>query len=392
MSQRFLVLCCGLLLALNAFSNDITLPAFWSMEKSFGVPIEQVQAIIPVYLFCSALGQLVFGPASDAYGRRPVIFAGIALYISGALIAAAAGTISTMLWGRALQGFGSACGAVIARAILRDTHSGPELARSMAFATSVISLGPILAPMVGYGLVLLGGWQGIFIGMAFYGAMLAAMVLLRIPETNASPDPAAIHPGRLLSSLGRVFGNYQSRYFVLLSGVNTFAILSYVANAPRLYKGAFDVDGAIFTLIFAATGTGIVIGQLLNAKLIGRLGVMPSTRFAASTLAAIAVLIALLTHSGLLTVYVFAACMLIYNAGFLVVMSNSVSMIIDPHREIAGFASSVFGFASQLTAGVLVYLTFPLFKGSMELWSIGIAVLALGVATAVWLYRARPEN
>jgi DHA1 family bicyclomycin/chloramphenicol resistance-like MFS transporter len=392
MSRAFLVLFTGLLLALNAFSNDITLPAFWSMERSFGVPIEEVQAIIPVFLFCSAFGQLFFGPASDAYGRKPVILVGVSLYITGAVIAVFAGSITTMLWGRALQGFGSACGAVIARAILRDVHSGTELARTMAFATSIISLGPIMAPMVGYGLVLLGDWQGIFVGMAFYGIMLAAMVVIRIEETNTSPDPTAIQPSRLLASFVRVFSNHQSRYFILLSGINTFAILTYVANAPRLYRGAFGIEGAAFTLLFAVTGSGIVIGQYLNALLIARLGVMAATRLASSSLAVVAVLIALLTHTGTLSLISFAALMLIYNAAFLVVMSNSVSMIIDPHREIAGFASSVFGFASQLTGGVLVYLTFPIFKGSMGAWSLGILVITLTVTAAVWVYRPKADN
>jgi DHA1 family bicyclomycin/chloramphenicol resistance-like MFS transporter len=392
MSRAFLVLFTGLLLALNAFSNDITLPAFWSMERSFGVPIEEVQAIIPVFLFCSAFGQLFFGPASDAYGRKPVILVGVSLYITGAVIAVFAGSITTMLWGRALQGFGSACGAVIARAILRDVHSGTELARTMAFATSIISLGPIMAPMVGYGLVLLGDWQGIFVGMAFYGIMLAAMVVIRIDETNTSPDPTAIQPSRLLASFVRVFSNHQSRYFILLSGINTFAILTYVANAPRLYRGAFGIEGAAFTLLFAVTGSGIVIGQYLNALLIARLGVMAATRLASSSLAVVAVLIAVLTHTGTLSLISFAALMLIYNAAFLVVMSNSVSMIIDPHREIAGFASSVFGFASQLTGGVLVYLTFPIFKGSMGAWSLGILVITLTVTAAVWVYRPKADN
>lgn len=392
MSGAFLVLFTGLLLALNAFSNDITLPAFWSMERSFGVPIEEVQAIIPVFLFCSAFGQLFFGPASDAYGRKPVILVGVALYITGAVIAALAGSITTMLWGRALQGFGSACGAVIARAILRDVHSGAELARTMAFATSIISLGPIMAPMVGYGLVLLGDWQGIFVGMAFYGIMLAAMVVIRIEETNTSPDPTAIQPSRLLASFVRVFSNHQSRYFILLSGINTFAILTYVANAPRLYRGAFGIEGAAFTSLFAVTGSGIVIGQYLNALLIARLGVMAATRLASSSLAIVAVLIALLTHTGTLSLISFAALMLIYNAAFLVVMSNSVSLTIDPHREIAGFASSVFGFTSQLTGGVLVYLTFPIFRGSMAAWSLGILAITLTVTAAVWLYRPRADN
>ena len=392
MSRAFLVMFTGLLLALNAFSCDITLPAFWSMERSLGAPIEHVQAVIPVFLFCSAIGQLVFGPASDAYGRKPVILAGVALYIAGALIAAAADTLTVALYGRALQGFGSACGAVIARALLRDVHSGPELARTMAFASSVIALGPIVAPLVGYGLVVIGEWRGVFIGMAIYGAGLAAMVLTQLQETNKSPDRAAIAPARLMSATGRVFANRQSRYFVLLSGINSFAILSYVTNAPRLYKSAFDVEGLAFTAMFAATGAGIIAGQYLNARLISRLGVMAATRVSALVLASTAVLIALLSLLGWISLGTFAGLMLIYNASFLMVMSNAVSLVIDPHREIAGVASSTVGFVSQFVSSILVFATLPLFQGALVPWSLGMVVVTGIVAVAIVAYRPRSDH
>jgi MFS transporter, DHA1 family, multidrug resistance protein len=392
MSRLFLVLFTGLLLALNAFSCDITLPAFWSMERSLGAPIEQVQAVIPVFLFCSAIGQLVFGPASDAFGRKPVILAGVAFYIAGALIAAAAGTLTVALYGRALQGFGSACGAVIARALLRDVHSGPELARTMAFASSVIALGPIIAPLVGYGLVVIGEWRGVFIGMALYGAGLATMVLMRLKETNAAPDRSAIAPARLSAAIGRVFANRQSRYFVLLSGINSFAILSYVTNAPRLYKSAFGVDGLAFTAMFAATGAGIIAGQYINARLISRLGVMAATRSAALLLCTMAIAIALLSYLGVITLILFAGLMLIYNASFLVVMSNAVSLVIDPHREIAGVASSTVGFISQLVSSVLVFLTLPLFQGRLLPWSLGMVAVTVIVASAVSVYRPGTDH
>ena len=387
MSRSFLVLFTGLLLALNAFSCDITLPAFWSMERGLGVPIEQVQAVIPVFLFCSAIGQLVFGPASDAYGRKPVILVGVTLYVAGALIAAAADTLQVALYGRALQGFGSACGAVIARALLRDVHSGPELARNMAFATSMISLGPIVAPLVGFGLVEIGEWRGVFIGMAIYGSALATMVILGLRETNVAPDRRAILPSRLGPAIGRVFANRQSRYFVLLSGINSFAVLSYVTNAPRLYKSAFGIEGLGFTALFAATGAGIIVGQYLNARLISRLGVLPTTRGAAVIMATTTVVIAALAQLGVLGLIPFALLMLIFNSAFLVVMSNSVSLIIDPHREIAGVASSTVGFVSQLFSSILLVLTLPVFKGNLLPWSLGMVAVTTTVAIAIVAYR-----
>ena len=165
-SRPLLIVFCGLLLTVSAFSCDITLPAFWSMQADLGAPIAWVQAVVPVFLISQGIGQLVFGPVSDRYGRRPVILAGLLLYLLGVAIAGLAHSIGMVHAGRVTQGFGSACGIVVARAVLRDVSHGTALAQSMALAMAIFSLGPISAPLLGYGLVALSGWRGVFAGMA----------------------------------------------------------------------------------------------------------------------------------------------------------------------------------------------------------------------------------
>ncbi len=298
MPRFFLIGFCGLLLAINAFSCDITLPAFWSLARDLAVPIEDVQKVIPVFLFFSAFGQLVFGPASDRWGRKPVILVGIGTYVAGAAIGFSAGTLELVLAGRALQGFGSACCVVVARAVMRDTHQGSALAQAMAMAMAIISFGPIMAPLLGYGLVLIGEWRGVFAGMVTFGLCLMVAGALRLRETNEAPDAAALQPDRLWGSLVKVFGHRQSRYFVLLSGINSFLILSFVANAPRLFKSAFGVEGFAFTLLFALNGLAIITGQMINARAIARLGVLPATRIAGVWMVVASGTIALLSVTG----------------------------------------------------------------------------------------------
>ena len=144
--------------------------------------------------------------------------------------------------------------------------------------------------------------------------------------------------------------------------------------------------------LFAATGAGIIAGQYINARLISRLGVMAATRSSALVLAATAITIALLSHLGVISLLMFAALMLIYNAAFLVVMSNAVSLVIDPHREIAGVASSTIGFVSQLASSLLVFATLPLFHGRLLPWSLGMVVVTVIVAAAIMAYRPRTEH
>jgi MFS transporter, DHA1 family, multidrug resistance protein len=391
-SRRALIAFCGLLLTVSAFSCDITLPAFWSMQRDLGAEIEWVQAVVPIFLMSQATGQIVFGPVSDRLGRRPVILGGLVLYLVGTVVALAAHSIGTVHIGRAAQGFGSACGIAVGRAVLRDISHGPALAQTMALAMAIFALGPISAPLLGYGLVALGGWRTIFLAMATFAIGLLLVALLRFKETHPAPDPQALRPRRLLQSFGRILANRQARFFLIIATATQFAIISFVSNGPRFFKSAFGIEGLDFALLFAATGLGIVGGQLANNRLIARLGVLATTRLAAGALVAVAAAIVLLSLAGALTGTLFAALMLLFNTSLLVVMANTASLVIDPHREIAGFASSAYGFFTQITGSTAAALTLPVFNGALLPWAMSL----LGVMTAVFLallaYRPRRDT
>lgn len=387
MSGAQLIVFCGLLLSVSAFSCDITLPAFWSMQKDLATSIEAVQAIVPTFLIAQAIGQLVFGPISDRVGRRPVILAGLALYILGTGVAMLASSITMVLAARAAQGFGSACGIAVGRAVLRDISHGPALAQAMALAMAIFALGPISAPLLGYALVSVASWRGIFAGMGVFGTLMLAWALLRYAETNAQPDSQALRARRLLGSLRRVIGNQQSRWFLLTAAATQFTIISFVANGPRLFKSAFGVEGLHFALLFASTGLGIILGQLVNNSLIVRLGVLAATRIAALVLLFVTGTVLSLILAEALSGPQFALLMFAFNTSFLVVMANSATMVIDPHREIAGFASSLYGFVTQIIGSVLALLTVPFIGGRLLPWSGAMVMTTAVVVLALALYR-----
>jgi len=386
-SRAALIVFCGLLLSVSAFSCDITLPAFWSMQRDLGTAIEWVQAVVPVFLIAQAIGQLAFGPVSDRFGRRPVILAGLALYIAGAAVAALAAGIGVVHAGRAAQGFGSACGIAVGRAVLRDISHGPALAQAMALAMAIFALGPISAPLLGYGLVALGGWRTIFLGMGVVAALLLAATVILFEETNPAPNPEALQPRRLLEALLRILCNPQSGYFLAVAAITQFGIVSFVANAPRFFKAAFAIEGLEFAALFAATGLGIILGQLTNTRLIALLGVLATTRVAAFVLLAVTLVVVALSLAGALPGVVFAILMFVFNTSFLVVIANSASLVIDPHREIAGFASSVYGFITQITASILAILTVPLFNGALLSWGLAMLAVTSAVFAALLAYR-----
>ena len=216
MHPALLTVFCGLLLSVSAFSNDILLPSLFAIQREFDTEIERVQLVVPVFMIVSAAGQLVFGAGSDRFGRRYAIMAGLVCYLAGSLIAMLAGGIGMLLVGRGLQGFGSSCCQVVARAILRDTNQGAQLARAMALATAIFSFGPIAAPLIGILLLSLGDWRAVFGALLVFGAILLLVSITLFKETNLNCDPHALEPARLSSAFASVARHPQSRFFLVI--------------------------------------------------------------------------------------------------------------------------------------------------------------------------------
>jgi DHA1 family bicyclomycin/chloramphenicol resistance-like MFS transporter len=387
MSQKFLIVFCGLLLASNAFSTDVLLPAVFAMERDLAAPITTVQITMPLFIFASAFGQLLYGSASDRFGRKPVLLAGLAVYTVAALVATLAQSITVVLVARAFQGLGSAAGIVIGRAILRDTHAGPELARTMALAMAMISFGPILAPLAGTGLVALGGWRLSFAAMVSFGLVMSAVALTRLGETNKALRPDALDLAQLREAGMRVLSHPQSRFFLMLAGALGFLIISFIAHAPRFFKTAFGIEGLAFAAAFGVMGLGIIVGQFINSRAITAFGVLPTTRVGLAVLTAVCGLLALLAAVDRLSPVTFGVLMFLFNCAFLSLMANAASLTLDPHPDIAGLASSIFGFVTQMVPGGLALLTLGLIGGEVVRWAAVVSAITLGLLVSLLRYR-----
>lgn len=387
MSPAFIIPFCGALMALVAFSCDILLPTFFDMQRDFGVSIERVQAVVPIFLLAAATGQMVFGPLSDAFGRKPVLYVGLACYLVGCVACGFSNSVGTLYAGRALQGTGAACGVVIARTILRDTHSGADLARAMALSMAIFAIGPLTAPLIGAGLMTLAGWRGTFLAVGVLGVscFLAAIFLLR--ETNRAPDHKALQLASIKSSFLRVVRHHQSRYFLAIAVLLQLCVILLVTSSPRLFQSQFGVSPATFAVYFAIGAAGIIAGQLVSHRAIAHFGIIKTARIAAVIYLADAALIVLAIETGVLTLWMFVAALVVLNASFLVVMANCISLVIDPHREIAGFASSLYGFVSQAGGSALSMLVLPFLQGQMLAWAIVQGVIAAIVLVAVFGFR-----
>lgn len=375
-SGRFLVFYCGLLMSLGAFSVDITLPSIPAMVDGLAAPYALVQWTVTVYMLVSGIGQLFWGAASDRFGRKATVATGLGLYLAGSLVAMAAPTISILLAGRALQGLGAASAMVASRAMIRDVYSGEELARNLALASMFFALGPVVAPLVGALIADFTSWRSIFAVLSAWSVILIVL-LARIPETVPRRSHDALSLAVFAARTGRLLRHPQSRLFLVVSAVIMSSMLLILSSAPRVYEANFGISGIAFALFFAVHGTGIVVGQWLNRRLIRKVGTVRAT--IAGNAVLIGAMLAMLAvwAAGAMNPFVMSALFVLFATSYLVVYSNAGAMVLDPHGDIAGHATAIFGFTSQMGAALTVSALVVFVGADIGAWAGSILSICL---------------
>ena len=377
MRPRAAVIYCGFLFTLSAASIDIMLPALDEIRLALDTSSAATKMSITFYLFAFGVGQLYFGPLADRVGRRAAIIFGIALYLVGTVVCATALNIQMLLAGRLLGGFGAATGQVVGRAIIRDLFSGVELARNMALGLAIFSLGPLVAPLLGYGLAELAGWRSVFGALLLFGLALLLIAVVWLPETCPAKNPRAQQLGELKAGMRRFFRNSISLAYFAVGSWVAIAMYFYLANAQHIFAEGFGIRGLGFSVLFASHGIGIIIGQMINRRLLLRIGIINTTVAAAALLGVVTAAIAATAYAGWLGGYGFAALMFMFAVGFLVVVSNAAALAMQQHGQMAGFASALIGFGAGTIGGASASALTVFSDGKLLPWSL----LMMGITT-----------
>jgi DHA1 family bicyclomycin/chloramphenicol resistance-like MFS transporter len=380
----------GLLGAVGPFAIDMYLPALPDVAEDLGSSAQAVQLTLTAFFLAFGASQLLYGPLSDQYGRKPPLYAGIGIFLVGTLGCILAPGVGTLVAARFVQGLGAATVMVVPRAIIRDLHTGPDATRMMAMIMLVISVSPMLAPLAGSGVMHVAGWRAIFGVLALAAVVSLVLTAFMLPETLPPERRTPVRVATISGGMGRLM---RSRDFVGLTLIGGFGMASFfvfIASASFVYTEQFGLTPTGFSIAFAINAVGFFGASQLAARLGERYGMARVIAIAISGFAAVTTLLLLLTLAGLGSLPVIVVSLLVGNAFLGLVIPTTMVMALDPHPDIAGLASSLGGTIQMLIGGAMIALAGPFFDGTATPMVAVIAVagwLALAAA-AVTLRRA----
>jgi DHA1 family bicyclomycin/chloramphenicol resistance-like MFS transporter len=373
----------ALLTALGPLSMDMYLPSLPDIGRVLDAPTARVQLTIATYLLGYAAGQVVYGPLSDRYGRKPVLLVALAIFVVASLVCSLAPSIDTLIAVRFVQALGGSGSIVLARAVVRDLYSGVRAGRELSLMGSITAFAPIVAPTIGGVLQVAFGWRASFIALALFAVTAFLVVTRLLPETlrQRSPEPIT------LAGMGRLYRSVlRHRGFLAHLGIltATFAgLIAWVSGASVVLQGRYGLSPFAFGLIYAVGAAGYMLGTAIAARLVMRLGLDRTMGVGAAALAGGGLAVAGVAALDPADPAWLVAAMSVYLAGLGLVMPQAMAGALTPFPDRAGTASSLMGF-SQQTCAAMVAAGVGLFLGHSA-WPIAGVVAAAGcLSLAIW--------
>lgn len=367
----------GALMTVSALATDAMLPAFPAMAAYFGVSDASIQSVVSVFMLGYALPHLIVGSLADRFGRRPVLLVGLGIYLIGSVVSWASPTLTMLLLGRFVQGLGASAGPILARAVLRDLYQGRELGRMLSFAMIFFAAAPLLAPAVGSLLLNVAEWRAIFLFLVAVAVALALLVWLVLPETAVERDPNALRLRGIWTNGRLIFTNPTSAWTVVVMALAYAGLMAYLLSAPALYMGYFGLDATGFAIVFAGVASTTFFAQPLNVRLLRRYAPADILRFTAPAFVVVSLVLVAQVALGAVTLWSFVVNLMAFFVTFSLILGNGTAVALDPHKQRAGMASGLMGFA-QLSLGTALGSFVAAFadQGPLPL-ALGLAVLSL---------------
>ena len=381
------------MVSIVAMSTDIMLPALALIGEDLRVAEPNDTQLIVSSLFVGfAIGQLIVGPLSDTYGRRPVILVGYLFFIAGCILSIVASDLTAMLIGRFLQGIGAAAPRVVGTSVIRDGYAGREMARIASIIMAVFILVPAIAPSIGQGLIFVLPWEFTFVVLLAMAVAAALWFGIRQPETLAPENRRPLSVSSLVSGCIEILSMRTVVGYTLAMGCVFGAFLSYLSASRQVFQDALNA-GEMFAIYFGLAALAIGAASLLNSVLVMRLGMRLLTQSALVALVLLSGLFFAAFHAldGQPSVALFMTWQLaaFFCVGLLFGNLNALAM--EPLGKMAGLGAALVGSISTFISLPFGWLIGRMYDGTVLPLVGGFCALGLAALTAAcWTERALP--
>jgi len=379
---RWLAVTVALLAMLAPFSIDTYLPSFPDIAREFAVSALYLQQTLSFYLLAFAVMTLVYGPLSDAYGRRRVVLVAVALYVLSSIGCWFAPNAHWLLVMRIGQGLSASAGIVIGRAVIRDAFAGAQAQRVMANMMLIFALAPAIAPIIGGWLHDAFGWRSVFMFLTLLGLALWVWTAQVLPETLPAVARQSIHPRAVGHTYRQALGSSHFMGLVMITALNFGGMFLYIAGSPEVVYRHLRLGPEDFGMLFVPLVGGMMAGTFLSGRLAGRVTHAHCVDLGYGLMLAGATLNVVLAFTSASSAFTVIAPPVLYASGMALAMPNLSLMAIDLFPAHRGLASALQGFTHTTSNAVVAGLVVPLLAHDLRWLTSGM--LAFALAGFVW--------
>lgn len=352
-SKQALIFILGFISMLMPLSIDMYLPSMPTIANKFNVADSTVQLTISFYLLGFSLGQLLFGPLTDSYGRRKVLTAGLIIFIIAALCCGLAANINQLITARFFHGIAASATTIVINALMKDIYRDrDDFSKMMSFVTLISNVAPLLAPIIGGFILYWFDWQANFYALCLMAIICFALVTINIPETLAKSKRDKFSIIRILSNFIALFRHRQVFTYMMIGAFSGAGLFSFLSLGPFVYMNLHGVASTNFGYYFAINVMVMVSMNTLNSRIVKRVGSIKMIQ--------LGLLLQFITAIGMATVSIFdlgfiflVASIAGYIGCISTIGGNCMAVILDYYSHIAGTASSLAGTIRFAVAGAI---------------------------------------
>lgn len=383
----------GLLSWIGPFAIDMYLPAMPAITEDLSASVSASQWTLMSFFIAFGLCQLLYGPASDVFGRKPPLYFGLGIFGVASLGCAVAPTIEWLIALRFVQGIGAASVMSIPRAVIRDRYTGTEATRLMSTIMLVIAVSPMLAPLLGTAVIVPFGWRAVFLSVAVVTVLGLFMTGFALQETLSPADRAPFKFNAMLKAFGVLFRDPGYMGLTLIGGMGMASFFAFLATASFLYTGYYGLTSFQFSLAFALNALGFFSTSQIAANLGARFGSIAVVKWAVTGYATSACVLFATVSLGYDSFPLLVSLLLVTYAFLGLVVPTSMVLSLEDHGPIAGTAAALGGTLQMMLGAVAIAVVSLVFDGTPIMLAGAIALCSLfAVGLSIMTLRVAPQE